>query len=156
MQPLPKWVMPSTLPAAYETESVTALEGVIRLHGTVRKLIDEYNKLTDELQKDIAEYEASSSKEIQSFKDAMGHRLACKFKDLTAIVNEAKTELTKFATEWLQENTPAGVLPVITEADNGKILIAKDGAWVPYFPAAAFSYDPATESLVFNTIGGDQ
>lgn len=155
MQQLPKWVMPSTLPAAYDTESVTALEGVIRLHGTVRQMIEEYNQLTEKLQNDIAAYERSSSAEIQSFKDAMEHRLACKFKDLTAIVNEAKTELTKFATAWLQKNTPAGVLPVITEADNGKILMAKDGAWIGYFPAAAFAYDPETESLVFNIIGGE-
>lgn len=151
MQRLPKWVLPPTMPSIYESESLTALEAVARVYGATKQLIDEYNEFAAALQEEVDEFESTSSTEITEFKQAMEKRLACKFKDLDAQIQEAKTELTKFAKTWLEENHP-GALPLVTEADNGKIMMVSGGVWVPVVPS--FAYDPETETLTLNILGG--
>lgn len=149
MQPLPKWVLPPTMPSIYESESFTAMEAVARLYGATKQLIDEYNEFAAAMQREVDDFEGSSSAEIESFKAAMERRLACKFNELDAKIRAAKTELTQFALEWLEENHP-DALPVVSAADDGKLMMVSGGKWVPVIPA--FTYDADTETLTLNIL----
>lgn len=151
MQPFPKWALRTTMPSVFDYESVTAMEAVSKLYGVMSQLIDEYNDLTEALKEDVEDSGRYSKEEIENFKKHTERRISCKFNDLDAKMQEAKSELTKIAISWLEENSP-GSLPVVTNADNGKMAIVSDGKWVPIVPK--FTYDPETESLTINILGG--
>lgn len=149
MQPLPKWVLPPTMPSVFESESFTAMEAVARLYGATKQLIEEYNEFAAALQKEVNNFSSSSAAEIDRFTKEIENRLACKFNDINAQIQAAKTGLTEFALKWLEENHP-DALPVVTAADNGKIMMVSGGEWGPVIPA--FTYDPDTETLTLNIL----
>ena len=125
MQPLPEWVLPPTMPSIYESESFTAMEAVARLYGATKQLIDEYNEFTVALQKEVDEFQSSSSAEITSFKEEVERRLACKFNDI-----DAKLQAAKLCTE-------AGIPMFILNGHDPEILYTLlDGGHVgTYFTA---------------------
>lgn len=86
MKLLPKWIMQDTSPAVYDTESVTAIEGVAKLHAAMQAMINEYNTLVDSINgqfeqivstygKDQQEYESALRQEFQDFIDIVNLKL---------------------------------------------------------------------------------
>ena len=87
MNLLPKWIMQDTSPAVYDTESVTALEGVAKLHAAMQALIKEYNELVENINtqftqivtsygKDQKEHETALRQEFQDFIDVINLKIA--------------------------------------------------------------------------------
>lgn len=86
MKLLPKWIMQDTQPAIYDAESVTAIEGVAKLHAAMQTLIKEYNTLVDDIngqfeqivssyEGDQKEYETAMRQEFQDFIDVVNMKL---------------------------------------------------------------------------------
>ena len=67
-RPLPHWVLTDAFPAFYDTESATAIEQTARLYKTMQELIKNYNAFVDEVNKEIADFECSTHKDMGAFK----------------------------------------------------------------------------------------
>lgn len=144
MNKLPLWRYPGTAPAFHDVESATALEAGAKVYGAMNKLIEEYNSLATELNKEIENFTGGTAQEIQNFKETVDRRLCEKFNDLNARMGEIKAELLAFNNAWLGQYTNAA-LPGATAADNGKLLGVVDGTWAK----VGLVYNPVTESLEF-------
>lgn len=149
---LPVWVLPPTLPSFYEAEGMTALESAAKVYGAMREMITDYNKFVEEINEQIRILNDSTSTEIQEIRESVEKRLQCKFYDLDAKMGEIKAELRVYAREYMEQIAP-DTLPDVTTADNDKLLGVKNGVWTPV-TATDMKYDPATESLTFNIVGG--
>lgn len=68
---LPKWFLPGNRPTYHDTESVTVIEAIARLHGTVNELIEVFNSCTDKITKEFDEFKASVISENQVFATAI-------------------------------------------------------------------------------------
>lgn len=71
MNLLPKWIMQDTTPAVYDAESVTAIEGVAKLHAAMQALIKEYNTLVDGINTQFAEIVSSYEGDQKEFETAL-------------------------------------------------------------------------------------
>lgn len=80
---LPKWCIPNTNPAFYDTESATAIEQTAKLYGKVRELIDAYNEFVGNVETLIEEFEKSVTTDMETFK--LGIRQ--EFQDFIDVVN---------------------------------------------------------------------
>lgn len=65
---LPHWVLTSTRPAFYDTESGSTLEQTARVYGKMQELIEDYNKFVDEINKSITEFIEGGNKDSEAFK----------------------------------------------------------------------------------------
>lgn len=148
---LPLWEFPNTSPAFYESESFTAQEMTAKAYGAMRNMVADYNKFAEEINREIETFTGSSNAEVQNFKESVEQRLRCKFEDLDARMGEIKAETLRYAAEHL-ENAAPGALPVISEADEGKLLQVIGGKWAAAIPA--FVYDPVTEAISLTIVGG--
>ena len=68
---LPHWALINKTPAVYDLESATAIEMVSKLYGAMQTLIDEYNKYTETLNKNIDTYETDLTKANDEFRRTM-------------------------------------------------------------------------------------
>lgn len=80
---LPKWVYPDSSPSLYDTESVTALEGVSKLHAKMNELVTDYNKFADLWNNQIMEFEYSTTEELKVFEASMRQE----FQDFIDVIN---------------------------------------------------------------------
>lgn len=71
MNLLPKWIMQDTAPAVYDTESVTALEAVAKLHAAMQALIQEYNSLVESINAQFGEIVSSYEGDQKAFESAL-------------------------------------------------------------------------------------
>lgn len=142
MRLLPKWALLDPPSAIYDFASVTPLQQTARVYGTMQQMIQEYNSFADQLNREIESFTGSSETEIANFKRSIEERLLCKFNDIDAKMGEIKTEIARYNIEWLEKNAP-NALPVVTTAENGKLLAVKDGTWKP----AVLVYNAAEESI---------
>lgn len=152
MAPIPNlrpWLL-QPFPATYDLESATPTEMVAKIHGAMNTLIDNYNKFIVDMEKEMQTLSQGSATEIQNFKQSVEKRIGDQFNELNAQFIKLRADLLEYTAQYLAENVE-GVLPVITSADNGKLLQAINGVWTPVTPT--FTYDPETETLNF-TIGG--
>lgn len=137
MNPLPKWVLPPTMPSIYESESFTALEMVAKVYGAMNELITEYNKFADSVNKQVEEFTAETEEQYNLF--AMGLRQ--EFQDFIDVIDIKVAAQTK-ALETAIENMENVVrTEVNTAIKDGRIVITE-------------RYDPETESLDI-TVGGE-
>ena len=149
---LPRWVLGSTLPSAYDSESATVQEMVSKVQGAMNALITDYNAFVDQINGEISSYSASSAEEIENIRKSVEERLRCKFNDIDARLGEIKSDLLQYTQKYLQENIQ-GALPIISAADEGKLLQVIGGSWQAAVPT--FSYDPETEALSLTIVGGE-
>lgn len=49
MQVLPKWIIANPFPALHDFESLTVLDQTARIYGAMNQLIDEWNKMIEQL-----------------------------------------------------------------------------------------------------------
>lgn len=68
---MPKWVLTNIHPAFYDSENGTILEQTAALYGKVNELIEDYNKLTEEVNKTITDYIESDKKETEEFEKCL-------------------------------------------------------------------------------------
>lgn len=71
IRPLPRWVLTNNYPAFNDTESVTAIEMVARLYGSMQELIKDYNEFVDRVNKEIEDFEAGLYEDFDSFKECI-------------------------------------------------------------------------------------
>lgn len=69
IKPLPKWVLTENYPAFYDTESVTAIEMVAKLYGSMQELITDYNEFVDEINQAIQDFENGIINDFNDFKE---------------------------------------------------------------------------------------
>lgn len=149
---LPKWALPPTMPSVYEMESATALEMTSKLYGAMQKLIEDYNAFIEGINTEIKSYTTTSTAEIEEIRKSVEQRLICQFQKMDQDFAALRVELMKHATDYIAENVQ-GALPVVSSADDGKLLQVIGGKWTMNTPT--FTYDPETESLNFNINGGN-
>ena len=120
---LPKWVLPPTMPSIYYSESSTALEMVAKCYGAMRKVVEDYNTFVDEINEEINSFTSSSNEEIENFKQSVDHRLACKFKDLDALLAKITLEIKKNTDAQLEK---AFSVFGVTVRETGENIILSD------------------------------
>lgn len=64
---LPKWCILGTLPAFYDTDSVTATEQTARVYAKMNELVDSYNAYVEQFNKHIEEYEGEHNQALSDF-----------------------------------------------------------------------------------------
>ena len=68
---LPKWIISDSSPCFYDTEKVTTLESIAKLHGATNGLIEDYNKFVDEMNTKITEFTGTTEAELEEFETAL-------------------------------------------------------------------------------------
>ena len=71
LNPLPLWKMGESSPAFYDSESVTAIEAIAKLYGKTNEIVEDYNKFVEMWNKQISEFEYSTTKELSLFEKSM-------------------------------------------------------------------------------------
>lgn len=126
---LPKWVIPSSFPSVYDTESATVIEQTAKLYGAMRELIEDYNKFVDGINEEIRTFTGSSNEEIANFKQSVEERLRCKFEDLNAQLSQIRLEMKQYTDTTMQRAfdvfgvtvKAAGENITLSDATNEKI-----------------------------------
>ena len=67
MVKLPKWVVPDTFPALFDTDSATCIEMTAKLYGAMNELIDDYNAFVDRINEEIEAFETLTEKNYELF-----------------------------------------------------------------------------------------
>ena len=74
MQTLPKWIIANPFPALHDFESLTVLEQTARIYGAMNQMIDEWNKMVEQISafeksetESREEYEMKLTKVIREF-----------------------------------------------------------------------------------------
>lgn len=127
MQMLPKWVLPPTMPAVYDSESFTSLEMVAKVYGAMNGLIEEYNKFADQVNTEITAHVESETKNREEF-EANVTKVMNQF--ICSMEAYLKTNLSDTAREYIDQLIAAGVFRV-------ELL-----------------YDAATEALTLDIVNG--
>lgn len=121
IKPLPKWVLTDKYPAFYDTESVTAIEMVAKLYGSMQELITDYNKFVDEVNQAIKDFEDGMIASFEEFKTCVmslmenyiasvdmkiqmqDQAIADKFAEQDALINEKFNAQDELIDERLDE-----------------------------------------------------
>lgn len=147
---LPLWVMPSTLPSVYDSESKTIQEMTARLHGTMRSMIEDYNKFAEQLNKEITEALTGNNLEIENFKRSVEQRLCCKFQELDTKIAEFRVSMKDETREYVKSYVEELLLAEVSETASELINQAIRNGTITITEV----YDPNTESLNMVTTGG--
>lgn len=131
---LPKWVLTNPRPSIYDSESATAIEMTAKLYQAMTDMIDEYNKFTENVEKNIEEFEQETNKDIQEFTVSLRQE----FQDFIDVVEMKLQEQDKEiqnAYDYLVTNLNKTVKQQINaEIQNGTFEVG-------------VAYVPETESL---------
>lgn len=133
---LPRWLLPSSVPSVYDTESATCLEQTAKVYGAMRQLIEEYNEFSAAQEKAFNENNSANAAEIQNFKKSVEERLRCQFEKMDAALQKLALEV---------KNLDLNVAQVTTEIVNQAIADGKI--------TVAINYDPETEEVTIITGG---
>ena len=116
MLQLPKWILTNEYPTFLESESLTVLEQTSRVYGAMQQLINEYNKFADAVNKEIANYEETTTQDIEQFKCCVTELLENYIKAIDLKMDEAYS--------FMKENIETTTTTLINEAiAEGKIVI---------------------------------
>ena len=141
---MPRWVVP-TLPSVFDTESATPLEMVAKCYGAMRLMMDDYNRLAEELTAAIEQFTVGSSAETENFKKYVEQRLICKFNELDARYAAIKTEMLQYSDEKI-----AAIYEQYLDAELSRLVNEKIATGDIEITLV---YDPETESLNMTTGG---
>ena len=133
---LPKWLLPSSIPSVYDTESATALEQTAKVYGAMRQLIEEYNAFSESLESAFNENNAANAAEIQNFKKSVEERLRCQFEKMDAAFQKLAMEVNHIDRNVIQVTTDIVNQAIV----DGKITVA-------------INYNPDTEEVEILTGG---
>lgn len=143
MQLLPKWILTNPHPSVYDTESGSAVQMVAKVYGAMNELIAEYNKMVDEVNKQIIEHQNSTDKDIDSFKECVTETIETYIKSIDIKMSEQDL-IIRNAVDYMKTNIAETTNEVVEQAIIlGKIIVSE-------------SYDEATESLNLIVTGGEK
>ena len=103
IKPLPKWVLTNSYPAIYDTESVTAIEMVAKLYGSMEEMITDYNDFVDDVNQAISDFEAGITESYEDFKDHIQNL----FDDYVALINGKIEDQDEAIANKIQEQDEA-------------------------------------------------
>lgn len=103
MQLLPKWSLTNPFPSLYDTESGTAVQMVAKVYGAMNELIAEYNKMVDEVNKQIIEHQNSTDKDIDCFKKGVTETIETYIKSIDIKMSE-QDSIIKDAVNYMKTN----------------------------------------------------
>lgn len=86
---MPRWVLTNEHPAVYDSESATVLEQTAKIYGKMNELIEDYNGFTSSVIERIAQFESSTSNNIEEFQVGIRQE----FQDFIDIVNLKVSEI---------------------------------------------------------------
>lgn len=96
MNQLPKWVLANPFPALHDFESLTVIDQTARIHGAMNQLIEEYNKMVEQLaafekseQESREDFELKLTKVIREFMCSWEQKTADLELFAETIINEA-------------------------------------------------------------------
>lgn len=137
IKPLPHWVLTNEYPAFYDTESVTAIEMVAKLYGSMEELITDYNHFVDEINSTIQDFEDGLIGDFNDFKDLINQTVA----DFIALVDDkidAQDEVIADAVQYMKDNIQETASELFNEfLQTGQIYVS-----------LATDYDENDESLI--------
>ena len=140
IKPLPKWVLTENYPAFYDTETVTAIEMVAKVYGSMQELIDDYNKFVDDINKAILDFESEVNGDINDFKEyiegiindfiaTVNGKIAEQDGVIADAVNYMKTNLVSNVTALYEEGFAQGAYTSqvgITYVSDDEELLVED------------------------------
>lgn len=104
MQSLPKWVIANPFPALHDFESLTVIDQTARIYGAMNQLIEEWNKMIDQLS-EFEKSETASREEFELNMTKVIREFMCSWEQKTA-------DLQEFAKTILNEAIQAGTITI--------------------------------------------
>lgn len=83
IQLLPKWNLHNKRPSFYDTDSVTMLELAAKLHGAMNEVIEAYNELEENINKQTGDFITETNQDREVFASALRQE----FQDFIDIIN---------------------------------------------------------------------
>lgn len=104
MNNLPNWVLTNRFPAIHDFESLTVIEQTARLYGAMNSLIDEWNKMIEQL----SDFEKSEKESREEFE----LKITKVIKEFMCCWNEKTADVEKFAETIINNAIQAGRITV--------------------------------------------
>lgn len=104
MNTLPKWVLANPIPAIHDFESLTVIDQTARIYGAMNQLIDEWNKMIEQL----SGFEKSETESREEFE----MRLTKVIREFICSWNQKIEDLESFAETIINEAIAAGKLTI--------------------------------------------
>lgn len=118
---LPLWVYTGTRPAVYDSESVTAIEMVAKLYGSMQEMIDDYNAFVTAINKHIEDYENDMNASFDEFKDCIVKTMNEYIETIDTKIN-LQDDKIQDAVDYMKENLVQTVSDIFDEAlENGDL-----------------------------------
>lgn len=128
IKPLPHWVLTNDYPAFYDTESVTAIEMVAKLYGSMEELITDYNHFIDNIEELDREFEEGLIEDFNDFKDQIqalldgyialvNNKIEDQDQDIADAISYMKTNLIQTAETLFAEYLETGKIYVSLAED---------------------------------------
>jgi uncharacterized protein YdcH (DUF465 family) len=133
---LPRWLLPSSVPSVYDTDSKTVIEQTAKVYGAMRQLIEEYNAFSETMENAFNENNSANAAEIQNFKKSVEQRLRCQFEKMDAAFQKLAMEVNHIDRNVIQVTTDIVNQAIV----DGKITVA-------------INYNPDTEEVEILTGG---
>lgn len=133
---LPKWVLTNPRPSIYDSESATAIEMTAKVYQAMTEMVDEYNKFAENVEKNLAQFEQETNKDIQEFTVSLRQE----FQDFIDVVEMKLQEQDKEiqeAYDYLVNNLKKTASTIVLEEINKGTLMM------------GVNYEEPTESLNF-------
>lgn len=125
---LPHWVLTDEHVAFYDTESLTAIKMVARMYAKMQELVNDYNHFTQELDRELKDFECGIRCDFSEFKDNINKIVEEQNQNIEDAINYMKDNLIETCTNLFQE-----------ALDNGRITAS-----------LGEQYNASTESLVLS------
>lgn len=124
IKPLPKWVLTNNYPAFYDTESVTAIEMVAKLYGSMEELITDYNNFIDLTNQHIADFESGLINDFNDFKELIEGEVDDFIETVNGKIAEQDGKIDN-AIDYMKTNLLSTVTTLFNEyLNNGDILVS--------------------------------
>ena len=104
MNNLPKWVLANPFPAIHDFESLTVLDQTARIYGAMNQLIDEWNKMIEQL--------SSFEKSETETREAFELKITKVIMEFMCSMNQKTADLEEYAKTILNEAIQAGRITI--------------------------------------------
>lgn len=106
MNLLPKWILPGTLPAIYDTESKTIQQQTARVYQKMNELIEDYNAFVDDVNSRITEHNDKMDHDLEVYAQSLRQEFQDFIDVCTLQLEEYKQEL---ASNYVSKDTYDGL-----------------------------------------------
>lgn len=109
MNTLPKWVLANPFPAIHDFESLTAIDQTARIYGAMNQMIDEWNKMIEQL----SDFEKSETESREDFE----LKITKVIREFICSWNQKTEDLEKLAEKIINEAIQDGKITITEEYD---------------------------------------